>query len=232
MLWSTNSLPIRCRLWQSLPELSLHELSLFTRAAWRDVLISSLPYKSPSCRRAVSTTLTQCFSIPLYHLTSTKKPRKYLVATSKVRRLCLPALRLPVVAYVSLPTSDPVFSPAASRIRSAECLIEALSMMQTAIYQSSTGTYRPFSSQVSPNQGAFRILLSPHYKELTEIWPRHVIYPWQSQVIASSIVKRHSLIGQVITHKRNTKAKPSAIAVTKSIATMLQTGPSIGPYWL
>lgn len=46
------------------------------------------------------------------------------VATFEVRRLCLPA-----IAHVSLPTCDPVFSPAVFRIRSAGCSTEA-SMMQ------------------------------------------------------------------------------------------------------
>ena len=81
------------------------------------------------------------------------------VATPEVRRLCLPA-----IAHVSLPTCDRVSSPAAFHIRSAGCSIGSF---DDAICKSVTATWadnRPFSSQVSPDQGTQRISSSPRRK--------------------------------------------------------------------
>jgi len=75
----------------------------------------------------------------------------------------------PLIAWSrprSRPTCDPVFSLAAFRIRSAGCSIEA-SMVQFIICHSHVGRHRP------------------------EIRPRHVIYPRQSQAVASDVVERH-----------------------------------------
>jgi hypothetical protein len=69
-------------------ELSLRELSLFTRAAWRDILVSSLPCESAPysvpCRRFSCSAQALGFLLP--------QVRTAEVATSEVRRLCLPAI--------------------------------------------------------------------------------------------------------------------------------------------
>jgi hypothetical protein len=80
------------------------------------------------------------------------------VATSEVRRLCLPA-----IDHVSLPTCDRVSSPAAFRIRSAGCSMEA-SMMQSAICHSHVGRPSALLVQVSPDQGTERMSSSPRRK--------------------------------------------------------------------
>jgi len=128
--------PIRCRLRPSL-------LSLLTRAARRDILVSSLlcHVNLPSAAFPADFILQPS---PEHRRSSHISGQTTLLACSRPR---------------TRPTCDPVFSPAPFRIRSAGCSIEA-SMVQFVICHSHVGKHRPFSSQVSQNQGTAHIIVS------------------------------------------------------------------------
>jgi hypothetical protein len=104
----------------SLWKLSPHELSLFIRAAWCDIFISSLPYVlcksalcSVLCRQPLCNAQALDFILPPILGTAE-------VTISNVRRLYLTA-----IAHAPLPTYDLVFSLLAFCIRSAGYSIEA-----------------------------------------------------------------------------------------------------------
>jgi hypothetical protein len=124
-----------------LPGLSPHELSPFTRVAWRDILVFSLPchVNLPPAACRVDDPSRNAQASSFHPLLACSRPR-------------------------SRPTCDPV-SPAAFRIRSAGCSIDA-SMVQFVICHSNVGRHRPFSTQFSQNQGTAHIVVSTSQRSL------------------------------------------------------------------